>query len=110
MATPYKPLEAIQLLRPAFRISRVSPRTRSSVAAFATSRPACATHSSPSSTPPSQPQRRSVTPFNDSGAVKWTDLSLGEKAARTTQQSFNFVVIIAGVVLTVRTYPIAQMS
>jgi len=41
-----------------------------------------------------------VTTFNDDGRVRWTDLSVREKAARSTQQSFNFVVIIVGVAMT----------
>lgn len=47
------------------------------------------------------PKRRSVTPFNDDGYVSWTNLSAGEKAARATQQSFNFGMVIVGLVLTV---------
>ncbi|KAF2748743.1 mitochondrial import inner membrane translocase subunit Tim21 [Sporormia fimetaria CBS 119925] len=101
MATIYKPLEAIQLLRPTLRNARIST-VRVSRAGFSTSRVACATQSSTtnSDAKPSQPPRRHVTVTNDTGAVRWSDLSVGEKAARTTQQSFNFVVIIAGVVLT----------
>ena len=49
-----------------------------------------------------------MTAFNDDGRVAWGDLSMGEKAARTTQQTFNFGMIILGAVLTVgpmfRTY------
>lgn len=48
------------------------------------------------------PRRRGVTPFNDDGRVPWTQLSKGEKAARATQQSFNFGLILAGLGLTVR--------
>ncbi|RDW91024.1 hypothetical protein BP5796_02189 [Coleophoma crateriformis] len=47
-----------------------------------------------------QPRRRTVTPFNDDGRVAWGDLSGKEKVARTTQQSFNFGMIILGTVLT----------
>jgi import inner membrane translocase subunit TIM21 len=54
---------------------------------------------SPSSSSSSS-SRKHVTVINDDGRVRWSDLSVGEKAARTTQQSFNFVVVIAGVVLT----------
>ena len=46
-------------------------------------------------------RRRAVTVVNDDGRVKWGDLSLGEKFARTTQQTFNFGIILAGLVLTV---------
>lgn len=47
------------------------------------------------------PKRRTVTPFNDDGFVPWNELSAGEKAARATQQSFNFGMILVGLVLTV---------
>ncbi|OLN97535.1 Mitochondrial import inner membrane translocase subunit TIM21 [Colletotrichum chlorophyti] len=42
------------------------------------------------------PKRKTVTPFNDNGSVPWSELSAGEKAARATQQSFNFGLILAG--------------
>lgn len=44
--------------------------------------------------------RRSVSVANDDGRIAWSDLSGREKAARTTQQSLNFLVIIAGIVMT----------
>jgi len=47
-----------------------------------------------------RPRRKSVTVLNDDGRVAWGDLSAKEKAARTTQQSFNFGLIILGIVLT----------
>jgi hypothetical protein len=50
-----------------------------------------------------KPKRRNVTPFNDTGFVPWSELSKTEKAARATQQSYNFGMIIVGLVLTVRT-------
>ncbi|KXG54041.1 Mitochondrial inner membrane translocase complex, subunit Tim21 [Penicillium griseofulvum] len=46
------------------------------------------------------PKKKSVTVFSDDGRVKWGDLSRGEKLARTTQQSFNFVIVLVGAVLT----------
>ncbi|WYZ46331.1 hypothetical protein EsH8_IX_000556 [Colletotrichum jinshuiense] len=46
------------------------------------------------------PKRKTVTPFNDNGSVPWSQLSAGEKAARATQQSFNFGLILAGLALT----------
>jgi import inner membrane translocase subunit TIM21 len=49
------------------------------------------------------PKRRAVTPFNDNGHVPWKQLSAAEKAARATQQSFNFGMILVGLVLTVST-------
>lgn len=45
-------------------------------------------------------RRRAVTVVNDTGRVPWTNLSPGEKIARTTQQSFNFGIVALGVVLT----------
>ena len=45
--------------------------------------------------------RRQVTVTNDDGRVKWGDLTAGEKAARTTQQTINFSVIIVGVIGTI---------
>jgi hypothetical protein len=47
-------------------------------------------------------KRKAVTMLNDDGRVAWGDLSPREKAARTTQQTFNFGMIIIGAVLTVR--------
>ncbi|KAM3556507.1 hypothetical protein MY1884_005022 [Beauveria asiatica] len=49
---------------------------------------------------PLGPKRRSVTPFNDDGYVPWRELSIPEKAARATQQSFNFGLVLVGLVLT----------
>ena len=42
--------------------------------------------------------RKQVTIGNDDGRVPWGQLSAGEKASRTTQQTFNFGVILAGAV------------
>jgi len=44
--------------------------------------------------------RRQVTVVNDDGRVNWSDLSTKEKAARTTQQSFNLTIVVVGVVMT----------
>lgn len=44
--------------------------------------------------------RKQVTVTSDDGSVRWTDLSAREKAARATQQSFNFLTILTGTVLT----------
>jgi len=49
-----------------------------------------------------KPKRRNVTVLSDDGRYTWGELSGREKVARATQQSFNFVIVIAGVVLTVR--------
>ncbi|ROT40573.1 import inner membrane translocase subunit tim-21 [Sodiomyces alkalinus F11] len=45
-------------------------------------------------------KRRTVTPFNDDGRVPWSELSASEKASRATQQSFNFGLILLGIVCT----------
>lgn len=42
--------------------------------------------------------RKQVTVGNDDGRIPWGQLSAGEKAARTTQQTFNFGIILAGAV------------
>ncbi|EMC93639.1 hypothetical protein BAUCODRAFT_45611, partial [Baudoinia panamericana UAMH 10762] len=45
-------------------------------------------------------RRRAVTVANDTGRIPWSDLSIGEKAARTTQQTFNLGLVLLGVGLT----------
>lgn len=50
-------------------------------------------------------KRKQVTVVNDDGRVQWGALSLGEKAARITQQTFNFGIILAGLVMTVQLPP-----
>ena len=47
----------------------------------------------------SSPRRKQVTVVNDNGSVKWVELSAGEKAARATQQTFNFGIIVLGIVM-----------
>jgi len=102
MAAIYKPTEAIRLLQPVSKRSIVISRRRCTArVAFSTSRHSRATQSSTNSPPP-QPTRRSVTVTNDTGVVRWSELSPGEKAARTVQQSFNLSVVVVGVLLTVR--------
>lgn len=48
------------------------------------------------------PSRKQVTVVSDDGRVQWKDLNIREKAARTTQQTFNFGLILTGMVMTVR--------
>ncbi len=45
--------------------------------------------------------RKQVTVRNDDGRVQWNDLTTREKAARTTQQTFNFGVVLTGLIGTV---------
>lgn len=54
------------------------------------------------SNPQPTKKRKAVTVINDDGRVAWGDLSVKEKAARTTQQTFNFSLIILGAVMTVQ--------
>ncbi|KAJ5143710.1 uncharacterized protein N7515_002497 [Penicillium bovifimosum] len=49
---------------------------------------------------PASTRKKSITVLSDDGRVQWGDLSRGEKVARTTQQSFNFLIVLAGAVLT----------
>jgi hypothetical protein len=56
-------------------------------------------HASTSS--PSGQNRRAITVTSDDGRYNWSELSTGEKAARSTQQTFNFLLISGGAVLTV---------
>ena len=46
--------------------------------------------------------RKKVTVINDDGRVPWAQLTAREKVARTTQQSFNLAIVVAGLVATVR--------
>lgn len=57
-----------------------------------------------------QTRRKAVTTFNDDGRIPWGDLTAREKMARTTQQSFNFTLIIAGGLLTVSLRSVVSMS
>jgi import inner membrane translocase subunit TIM21 len=49
----------------------------------------------------SGPTRKHISVISDDGRYKWSELSGKEKVARATQQSFNFVIVILGVVMTV---------
>jgi hypothetical protein len=104
MTLIYKPTEAIALLRPSFLLPRIQPcssrRAPLGRTAFSTTRNAQATHSSTPNPPPG-PQRKSITLTGDTGQVRWSDLSPGEKAVRTTQQSVNLVVVLVGILATV---------
>lgn len=104
MAAIYKPTEAIALLRPTFVLPRIHASNRRAHIgriAFSTTHHAQATHTSTSSPTPKS-QRKSISLTGDTGQVRWSDLSPGEKAVRTTQQSFNFVVVLVGIVATVQ--------
>ncbi|KJZ79833.1 Mitochondrial import inner membrane translocase subunit TIM21 [Hirsutella minnesotensis 3608] len=59
-----------------------------------------ATQSGLGNNAPPEHKRRSITPFTDNGFVPWAELSAAEKAARATQQTVNFGMVILGLVLT----------
>lgn len=46
--------------------------------------------------------RKQITVASDDGRLRWGELSGREKAARATQQSMNFVIVVIGAVMTVR--------
>ena len=48
-----------------------------------------------------RPSRKQVTIVNDDGRVNWKDLTTREKAARSTQKTFHFGVILTGLLMTV---------
>lgn len=105
MAAIYKPTEAIALLRPTFLLPRIHPasnrRAQLGRIAFSTTKQAQATHTS-TPNPAPQLKRKSITLTGDTGQVRWSDLSPGEKAVRTTQQSANLVIVVIGIIATVR--------
>ena len=45
--------------------------------------------------------RKQITIASDDGRLRWNELSAREKAARTTQQSFNLLVVVGGILMTV---------
>ncbi|KAM3456113.1 hypothetical protein MY3296_001982 [Beauveria thailandica] len=91
-----KPVTSLVALRPATSFLSANGLRASTIAR------SYATQNTQGPTPLG-PKRRSVTPFNDDGYVPWRELSIPEKAARATQQSFNFGLVLVGLVLTVST-------
>lgn len=92
-------------LRPSSALPRASPSAlllSASIPRTAVLSRSYATHSDlgGSSSTQSTPRRRRVGVLSDDGRYEWGELSGREKVARATQQSLNFVVIIAGAVLT----------
>ncbi|OAA40773.1 import inner membrane translocase subunit tim-21 [Beauveria brongniartii RCEF 3172] len=88
-----KPVTSLVALRPATSFLSANGLRASTIAR------SYATQNTQGPTPLG-PKRRSVTPFNDDGYVPWRELSIPEKAARATQQSFNFGLVLVGLVLT----------
>ncbi|KAI3109367.1 hypothetical protein CBS147333_5689 [Penicillium roqueforti] len=88
-------LRTLPGLSPAYLLLRPSPRIQTQIARL------YATQSNIGSGPQTTSSRKkSITILSDDGRVQWGDLSRGEKVARATQQSFNFVIVLAGAVLT----------
>ncbi|KAJ5711459.1 L-galactonate dehydratase [Penicillium malachiteum] len=85
-----------QYTRALSRVSSRAPLTLRSYPISGTTR-LYATQSTSSST---TKKRRNITVLSDDGRYEWGELSGREKVSRATQQSFNFLVVIAGVVLT----------
>lgn len=77
--------------------SAVSPRTAQLARFYATQ----SDLGRGSGTGSTTPKRRNVTVLSDDGRYEWGELSGKEKVSRATQQSVNFVVVLAGAVLTV---------
>ncbi|KAJ4400690.1 mitochondrial import inner membrane translocase subunit tim21 [Didymella pomorum] len=101
MTALYKPTEVISLLRPSLLLPRIQPSsTRRARAAFSTTRHAPAKEPTFPGTPFPEPTRKSITLTGDTGRVRWNELSPGEKVVRTTQQSFNLVIVAVGVIAT----------
>ncbi|KAJ4370948.1 mitochondrial import inner membrane translocase subunit tim21 [Didymella sp. IMI 355093] len=101
MTALYKPTEAISLLRPSLLLPRIQPSsTRRARAAFSTARNAQAKEPTFPGTPFPEPTRKSITLSGDTGRVRWNELSPGEKVVRTTQQSFNLIIVAVGVIAT----------
>ena len=79
------------------------PKLRPSIFIFrAGAKPALPSPTTPllarsAATDASAARRRAVTVVNDTGAVPWKQLSFGEKAARTTQQTFNIGLVLVGI-------------
>ncbi|KAF3484219.1 import inner membrane translocase subunit tim-21 [Arthroderma uncinatum] len=90
----------LRSLRSASRLVRLSRDGGRAATPFLTRYNHYATQSSLDSSKNPQPKRKSITVTTDDGRIKWGQLSRGEKAARATQQSVNFLVILAGAVMT----------
>ncbi|KAK7755192.1 mitochondrial import inner membrane translocase subunit tim21 [Diatrype stigma] len=86
---PFSPANLVPHLRPVFGIRN-----------YATQNSAGSTGSPGPSGSSGGPKRKAITPFSDTGFVPWKELSAAEKASRATQQSFNFGVVVLGVVMT----------
>ncbi|ODH12835.1 hypothetical protein ACO22_07868 [Paracoccidioides brasiliensis] len=89
-------------LRHALSIYAVNSATSHPIRPWRTLALYYATHSSlgGTSSSSSPPTRKQITVTSDDGRVRWGELSKREKAARATQQSANFLIIVIGAVMT----------
>lgn len=69
-----------------------------------------ATSSSLPKEPLPSSRKRAVTVLNDTGRVPWESLSIGEKAARTTQQTFNFGLVLLGLGATIGVFTVLYLE
>lgn len=89
MIKPITPIPAVRLRAPPLQAFH-----HLSIAGASATHHAQTRHSSSEAS-----RRRAVTPFNDTGQVPWSSLSVAEKAGRAAQQSFNFGIIVVGAVM-----------
>ncbi|TKX27624.1 mitochondrial import inner membrane translocase subunit tim21 [Elsinoe australis] len=52
------------------------------------------------SSSPNTSNRKSISLTTDTGRIPWSSLTIREKAVRSTQQSFNFLLVLVGIGLT----------
>ncbi|EXJ82424.1 hypothetical protein A1O3_06237 [Capronia epimyces CBS 606.96] len=92
--------------------SSASPPTRRNLTTYVPNKPRgsdsrsiarrpCQRYASTGTGTTSGPSRRAVTVTSDDGRYNWSELSTGEKAARGTQQTFNFLLVSLGLVGTI---------
>ena len=94
----WKPKRLTQLAEPSHFKIRLG-RSRLSWISPVTALRCYATQNGSASSP--NVSRKQVTVVGDDGRVQWQDLSGREKVARTTQQTFNFGLILTGIFMTV---------
>ncbi|PGH16737.1 hypothetical protein AJ79_01610 [Helicocarpus griseus UAMH5409] len=94
---------ALRIRHPRRSLSAANPALRYPITQYAILPRYYATQSSLGGTSPSSkagPTRKQVTIASDDGRIRWGELSKREKAARATQQSGNFLIIVIGAVMT----------
>lgn len=105
---PLKSASPTASLRLALYTSHQRPQARRRPANYAAHPHPHARHASSSTNPNSTPSRRAITVTSDDGRYNWSELSRTEKAARGTQQTFNFLLVglgVAGTVSSLSSFP-----